>query len=168
MTVPRRPTAGRPSAGRRPARTGNRSGGSRTRPAGVPARRGGPARLRSRLSTGRIAVLVLVVVTLLTSAALPLREFFEQRGDIAALQESNDAARARVASLERQREQLQDPAFVAAEARRRLHFVLPGETAYVLLEPSPGPEGDRADRPWYSQLWGSVREADRPTPAPTP
>ena len=113
---------------------------------------------------------MLVVVTLLTSAALPLREFFEQRGDIAELQRSNDAARARVSALEHQQEQLQDPAYVAAEARRRLHYVMPGETAYVLIEPSPaaGAEDDRAEQPWYSQLWGSVREADRPSRAPAP
>ena len=175
MSTPRRPSAGRPPAGRRPARAGARSAGQRTpaaRPAGTAGgRTGRRTRLRSRLSTGRIAVLVLVAVTLVTSAALPLREFFEQRGDIAALAQRNAEARARVSALEGERERLQDPDFVAAEARRRLHFVRPGETAYVLLHPSTAPGGASADGevtaqdPWYSQLWSSVREADRLAPA---
>src|SRR3954449_12675148 len=123
--------------------------------------------------TTRAAVLGLVLCALVVSAALPLREFLSQRADIRHLQQSQAAARARVASLEEQKARLEDPDYVAALARDRLHFVRPGEIAYVVIAPSaapvpaadaqrvasapPGPEA-----PWYSQLWGSVRGADRP------
>ena len=81
-------------------------------------------------------------------------------------------------SLENQLRQLQDPAYVKAQARTRLHFVLPGETAYVVLTPSsaPLPPGKAAltgatasgpEAPWYSQVWGSVKAADRPAPLPS-
>ena len=47
----------------------------------------------------------------------------------------------------------------------------PGETAYVVLAPEPGTveqqEAQAAQAPWYSQLWGSVQEADRPPSPPT-
>jgi cell division protein FtsB len=123
--------------------------------------------------TTRAAVLGLVVCALVVSAALPLREFLSQRADIRHLEQSQAAARARIAQLEEQKAQLADPDYVAALARDRLHFVRPGETAYVVLAPSAAPataaEARRAasapagpEAPWYSQLWGSVRSADRP------
>src|SRR3954462_233874 len=123
--------------------------------------------------TTRAAVLGLVLCALVVSAALPLREFLSQRADIRHLQQSQSAARARVAAPEAQKARLEDPDYVAALARDRLHFVRPGETAYVVIAPSAAPatptEARRAasapagpEAPWYSQLWGSVRSADRP------
>ncbi|MBW3639271.1 MAG: septum formation initiator family protein [Actinobacteria bacterium] len=121
----------------------------------------------------RIAVLGLVLVVMLVSAALPLRDYLAQRSEIGKLQLRQQQAQARVIALEQERDRLQDDTYIAAEARRRLHFVLPGETAYVLLEPEPVPEAEAAAPgegapaeaqapPWYTQLWGSVRAADRP------
>src|SRR3954452_22533032 len=89
--------------------------------------------------TTRAAILGLVVCALVVSAALPLREFLSQRADIRHLQQSQAAARARVAALEEQEARLADPAYVAALARDRLHFVRPGETAYVVIAPSAAP-----------------------------
>jgi hypothetical protein len=69
-----------------------------------------------------------------------------------------------------QRERWRDPAYVAAQARQRLHFVRPGETAYVLLDPGETParlvpkSAVAPDRPWFSDLWASVDAADRPQP----
>ncbi len=129
--------------------------------------------------TTRAAILGLVTCALLVSAALPLREYLSQRGQIAAAAAEQEQAKQRVAALEAQLEQLRDPAYVKAQARTRLHFVLPGETAYVLLTPAPAPvpSGQAALRgvtaagpeaPWYSQIWSSVKVADRPLPTATP
>jgi len=189
MSTPRRPgvgrpAAGRPSAGRRPARAGTRSAAARPstpRPAGASPAAQTPRSQprRSGSSTARALVLALVAGVLVLSAALPLREFLTQRGQIADLEQSQAQAQARVAELEAERTRLADPAYVAAEARRHLHFVYPQETSYVLLEPSPAPDAAGAnskrpggavgpEAPWYSQVWGSVQAADRPAPAPTP
>ena len=124
-------------------------------------------------------MLGLVVCGLVVSAALPLREYLSQRGQIASAQAKNAQQQARVDALEKQLRQWQDPAYVKSQARSRLHFVLPGEYSYVVLAPStaPAPAGRAAlpgvqaigpEAPWYSQVWGSVRAADRPAPAPTP
>ncbi|MCW2599547.1 MAG: septum formation initiator family protein [Frankiales bacterium] len=124
-------------------------------------------------------MLGLVVCALVVSAALPFREYLSQRGQIAAARAQQDQQRARVQALQDQLRQLQDPAYVKAQARTRLHFVLPGETPYVVLAPSaaPVPGGAAALRsatvsgpeaPWYSQVWGSVKAADRPAPLPSP
>ena len=135
------------------------------------ARRGG--------LTTRAAVLGLVVCALVVSAALPLREYLSQRGQIAAAEARQRAAEARVKALEEKQRLLQDPSYVKQLARTRLHYVLPGETAYVVLSPAPKPVPSTApgltpgtatgpEAPWYSQVWGSVRAADHPAPLPTP
>ena len=125
----------------------------------------------------RAAILGLVVLTLVVSAVLPLQTFLDQRADIAELERSQAAARERVAALEAEKEQLHDPAFLAAEARRRLHMARPGEVSYVLITPPPAApeaaaEGGPAagpDAPWWAQVRDSVAEADRgPQPAPAP
>lgn len=163
MSAPRRP-----SAGRRPARPAARTTTTtRTTPvAGRPKRE--PVAPRRSPLTPRAAVLALVAAGLLASAALPMREYVKQRSEIDALESAQSAQRERVAALEAEKQRLQDPAYIAAEARRRLHFVLPGETAYVVLAPEPGTlEQEKAkgpEAPWYSQVWGSVEAADRPAP----
>jgi cell division protein FtsB len=114
--------------------------------------------------TGRALVLAVVLVTLVLSLAVPVRSWFAQRSEIAGLRADVESARERVAALELQKERWDDPAFVAAEARRRLHFVLPGEVGYVTLgsEEAVIGEAEEAapDEPWYSALWGAVQEAD--------
>ena len=108
---------------------------------------------------------------LAVSAALPLRDYLAQRAQISALEQQREQTRRGVVALQDEKQRLQDPAYVGAEARRRLHFVLPGETAYVLVDPPPAPStpsevGSGApagsQSPWFTQVWGSVREADRP------
>ena len=162
MAVNRRPDAGRRSAARAASRAQSRSAASE------------PSSVRRAAGlTTRAAVLGLVVCALMLSAALPLREFLGQRSTISQLEPQQDAARKRVQALEEQKERLEDPAYVAALARDRLHFVRPGETAYVVIAPSAPPvapkDAQRAaaaptgpEAPWYSQVWGSVRSADRP------
>jgi cell division protein FtsB len=123
--------------------------------------------------TTRAAVLALVLCALVLTAAVPARELLAQRSQISALESGQVAQRERVEALEVQRRQLQDPAHVQRLARERLHFVMPGETAYVVLRPSEAPaaqaqaadgpvRAEGADAPWWSQLYGSVRAADRP------
>ena len=128
--------------------------------------------------TTRAAVLGLVVCALVVSAALPLREYLSQRGEIAAARARLAAKQRHVEQLKQQEQLLKDPAYVKKLARERLHFVMPGETPYVVLSPSPAPAASAGVRtgvtasgpeaPWYSQVWGSVRAADKPAVVPAP
>ncbi len=58
-----------------------------------------------------------------------------------------------------------DPAYVEAQARARLHFVRPGETAYVVISPDSAPAAvtPRVAEPvrvaWFDSLWQSVEGA---------
>ncbi|CAA9252188.1 MAG: Cell division protein DivIC (FtsB), stabilizes FtsL against RasP cleavage [uncultured Corynebacteriales bacterium] len=133
-----------------------------------PAEGDGPPRRAVGL-TGRAAVLGLVVCALVLSLAYPAKEYLAQRGEISRLQDEQRQAQARVAALEARKRQLADPAYIRAQARERLHYVLPGETAYVVVSPSgsAGPGGAAPDAPtvtedgsWYGRLWDTVRTAD--------
>ena len=162
MIRPSSPEPGRRSALRRSvrARAATRRGARAAPP---------PPSAAAGLTT-RAAVLGLVLCALVLSAALPLREFLSQRARITEMEQDQAAQRTRVSALEDRRRLLDDPAYVASLARERLHFVRPGETTYVVIapevEPDPAPASERADAdsgqpPWYSQLLGSVQEADR-------
>jgi hypothetical protein len=114
-------------------------------------------------------VLGLVVCALVLSLAYPTKEFLAQRGEIGRLLQQQRDAQARVVALEERKRQLSDPAYVRALARKRLHFVLPGETAYVVVVPSGAPPAADTspdlpavspDGSWYGRLWGTVRTAD--------
>ena len=83
--------------------------------------------------TGRAAVLAVVLIIIALTLAVPVRNWFAQRAEIASLEADLEATQANVAELLIQKERWEDPAFIAAEARRRLHFVLPGETGYVTI-----------------------------------
>ena len=118
--------------------------------------------------TGRAAVLAVVVCMLAISLAYPLREYLAQRGDIGEYRERVAQQRGRVAALEAARERWQDPAYVEAQARERLRYVMPGETAYVVLEAeaAPVPDGvvvpqpaEAESSPWFADLWHTVEAA---------
>ncbi|MCH6168034.1 septum formation initiator family protein [Pseudonocardia alaniniphila] len=116
-------------------------------------------------TTRRAAVLALVVCALALTVAVPLRNFVAQRQELAAVTKQQQALAAEVDELSKERARLSDPAEVAAQARTRLGYVLPGEVPYVVQLPS-GPDltgaGEAgAAMPWYRQLWREVAEGSR-------
>ncbi len=117
--------------------------------------------------TGRAVILVLTLAIIGVMLAVPVRNWFGQRAEIAELQAQIAVTQERVTELQLTQERWQDPAFIAAEARRRLHFVKPGEIGYVALgadgRPAAETISEMADEqkpPWLMQLWGAVQEAD--------
>lgn len=126
-------------------------------------------RTRGGSLTGRALLLVLVAVTLFLAMAGPVRSWFAQRAEIAQLRADVEATRERVLALQIEQERWDDPAFIAAEARKRLHFVLPGEVGYVTIGVEDGEEQQvqaaAEGQPWFAALWSSTREADTPDEA---
>jgi cell division protein FtsL len=130
-----------------------------------------PAAARSRINlTGRAAVLALVVCLLAISLAYPLREYLAQRGDIGSVRAQVAEQQKSVADLRAEQQRWADPAYVERQARERLHFVMPGETSYVVLEPdeAPAPDGvvvsaprPVAHSPWFTDLWRTVEVAGK-------
>jgi cell division protein FtsB len=138
-------------------------------------------RLRRR-GGGKWIMLTIVVLSLAVALVYPLRQYLAQRDDVDRLRESTRKQRAETERMHRELERWNDPAFVRQQARERLHFVFPGDTAYQVIPPGAGaaapPAPARAGSPsWYDNLWDSTRDADtvtRPSasapavPTPTP
>ena len=128
---------------------------------------------RSRISlTSRAAVLALVLGVLAVSYAYPLRAWYDQHTRRSALEQEAAELEASVDQLETELRLWDDPAYVAARARERLNFVMPGEVGYIVVDeegtrlPEVTPEGIplTAEGPWYSRLWASVEAADAVAP----
>lgn len=135
---------------------------------------------RLGLTARRAAILAAVVCVLTLTIAGPVRTYFAQRTEMKQLAASEAALRRQIADLEQQKAKLADPAYIAAQARERLGFVMPGEVPYqVQLPPSataptqPGaevPTGASGD-PWYTALWHTIADTphgppSQPPPAP--
>ncbi|MEW2247151.1 MULTISPECIES: FtsB family cell division protein [unclassified Streptomyces] len=118
---------------------------------------------RSRL-TGRAALLALVVCSLIVALAYPMRQYVSQRAEIADLQRQKQQAQQRVEQLRDLKARWQDDAYAEQQIRKRLHYVLPGETGYVVVDPDAArqahTDSGSADRPWYSNVWDGVDKAD--------
>ena len=140
------------------ARATRGRGGPRT------IRRSLPSRVLGRLTTRRAALLAVVVCALALSVAVPLHTYLSQRADLAQQQQQQQALRDQENQLAQRAAQLSDPAQVEAEARTRLHFVLPGETPYEVQLPGAVPSGAQtgagqhpgAASSWYEKLWNSI------------
>jgi type II secretory pathway pseudopilin PulG len=104
--------------------------------------------------------------------ALPFKVWVAQRGQISDLQAQTRAAQQRIMQLRADEQRWQDPDFVRQQARQRLHYVMPGETAYVVLDDRNAKRAHARHRtprtvqltgPWYSRLWQSVQVAGTST-----
>src|SRR3954463_12093953 len=131
------PTAGAPrgAAGRAPR--GSRTTPSRARRsrAAPPGRRPPtlPAHRRRATLTARAAVLAVALASVALALALPFKVWVAQRGQISDLQSQTRTAQQRIAQLRAEQLRWQDPDYVRQQARLRLHYVMPGETAYRVL-----------------------------------
>ncbi|GGY99979.1 FtsB family cell division protein [Streptomyces nitrosporeus] len=119
---------------------------------------------RSRL-TGRAAFLALIVCSLVVALAYPMRQYISQRDQIAEQERLSRLARERTEELRDEKARLKDDAYIRRLAREHLHYVLPGETGYTVIDPDAasaregGRDGD--GKPWHSNLWDGVDSADR-------
>lgn len=169
----RRPTGSRPST--RPA--------SSTPARGVPRAEVVQQRL-PRMLTVRAMVLGLVLLLAFVLVYPTLHSYLEQRTQLAQLRAQVTAAQQHNADLQAELKRWDDPAYVKAQARERLNFVMPGETAFRVVDPQTVPDtaakaptaaatdGSAAvgsTQPWYLDVWQSVRAAGAaaaPTSAP--
>jgi cell division protein FtsB len=178
----RRESGARPRS--RPVRTrpGTGRDGTPRRRTTIPApdaKQGQAESRASRSLTGRAAVVLLVLGALVVSYAQSLRVWFDQHQQITSLTNEIRDREQRVGQLEDEIARWDDEAYVRAQARQRLGWVMPGEVGYRVIGPDgkplgapPAPTGTttgggKHDPTWYSKLWGSVQVAGKAsTPAP--
>jgi cell division protein FtsB len=129
----------------------------------------------------RAAILAVVVCVLTLTIAGPVRTYFAQRTEMKQLSDAQGQLRSQISDLEQQKLKLGDPVYIAAQARERLGFVMPGDIPYqVQLPPGaapvevPGaaPATAPSGQPWYTSLWHTISDAPHgvsqiaPTPGP--
>lgn len=174
-------SARRPAAGSR-KRAASRPGHSPARPA-TPRRTAGTATAQvadgeeaPRQITVRTLVLFLVVLVAFIVLAPTLRAYVGQQEEQRDLVAQIEAAEERGVELQRTIDRWEDPAFVQAQARERLGFVMPGETPYRVVDPETVTgeevETDLEDGlvavpqvgPWYLTVADSIQVAGEVSP----
>ena len=119
---------------------------------------------------------VIVVVSVIGGALIlspNISTFVQQRREISQLRESVRQHREAVESIDAERAQWKDPAYVRAQARDRLSYVLPGETQLSIISdvvlPAESQEETSADltqveRNWANDLAASLIAAGNAVP----
>ena len=124
-------------------------------------------RFSRRRTSNRVLALSAILFLLALTIAPPVKHYFTQRAQISALKSQLAADNS---ALQKAREELmlwQDPEFVKAQARERLHFVLPGERQYIVINVSTTDTNNGTTKiasaltdgqPWYARLIASISE----------
>ena len=173
-----KPTAEKPTAGTRPRTAAKSQGGAGRTTA--PTRRSSAVLQRAVRAnlTARALALVVVVLVLTISYATSLRIYFSQAHEIASTKAQIAQSQAAIDDLQGQLARWDDPAYVTAQARERLGWLVPGETGYTVVGADGKPLGggltldssatvdpEQAQPMWWDRMWGSVAAADKPAPA---
>ena len=113
----------------------------------------------------QVAILGLVLCAVALSIAFPVRSYLEQRTELAAAVAAQQNLEQQRDELEARKVALSDPDYIAAEARRRLQYVTPGDTVFVVHAPALASSADgeqsassTSDQPWYGNLWETLSE----------
>ena len=127
--------------------------------------------------TTRAIALAVVLLVLVISYASSLRIYFTQAHEISATRAEIADRQQRIAALQTEVSQWNDPDYVRTQARQQLGWVMPGETGYQVvgadgqplgggaaIQSAADPAAARQDV-WWAKLWGSVEAADQPAPA---
>ena len=116
---------------------------------------------------------MLVLAVLTVSYASSMRAYFQQRSHIGDLKDQIATREATITDLEREKARWDDPAYVRQQARE-LNYVMPGDTAYVVLDENgeplqrqsqltdPTTIAQKAPTAWWSTAWKSVELAGNP------
>ena len=124
-------------------------------------------RFGRRRASNRFLALSAIFFILALTIAPPVKHYFTQRAQISALKAQLSADNS---ALQKARQELtlwQDPEYVKSQARERLHFVLPGERQYIVVEGQTDANQDGTTKiassladgqPWYGRLIASISE----------
>lgn len=122
-----------------------------------------PAGRRS-LNGGRLFGLGALLFVVAISVAIPAQQLIEQQARLADLKAQLAQNQQRIAQLQAEVDRWGDPAYVKAQARDRLHYVMPNEVGYIVLEAEEAPAvapvvRPKSSSPWYRVLWQSMHDA---------
>lgn len=163
----------------RPGSTQPPRAAQRARQPGAAAGDGGDAiRLGDWLRELRVSGVGIVVITVLLVAVVVLapglRTLVQQQQQIAQLSSDVADAQQSVTNLNAEIARWSDPAYVESQARDRLYYVMPGETAYLVVGGDHDAASDdpvsrdvqQAQPDWVSALLGTWYGAGLTTETP--
>lgn len=143
---------------RRKKRTSGSSGSTKTPVSAAAA-------VPERTFPGRMILLSIVVLVVISFLVPTVNSFFQQRAEINELQAQIAAEQEEHAQLQSELVRWDDPDFVRQQARERINLVMPGERRYqVMGDAEESAEADheldssevRHDLPWAEALWDSL------------
>jgi cell division protein FtsB len=91
---------------------------------------------RLQFSWFSVVMLGLLVLGVLVIAP-NLQLYLQQQQQISDLQKANAAQSGKIQALEKEKTRWSDPSYIRAQARDRLLYVMPGETAYLIIDDRP-------------------------------
>jgi len=118
-----------------------------------------------RTFPGRMIVLSIVVLVVISFLVPTVNSFFQQRSEMLELQSQIAAEQEEQAQLQSELIRWDDPEFVRQQARERLNLVMPGEHRYQVMGDAAEESQDleeleaaevRQDLPWAEALWDSL------------
>jgi cell division protein FtsB len=125
--------------------------------------------IQKRFLTVRAMTLVVIVLIITFVLAVPIRQLIEQQSRINTLRAQEAANQILIRELNADIQRWQDPAYVKAQAKSRLHYVMPYEVGYIVLEadeaeqvslqPLTSQPTSTNRPPWYKTLWQSIEQA---------
>ena len=87
----------------------------------------------SRLNLSSLALLAMIVIGVITLAPR-VQTWFLQRQAIFVAQSDLEQAKKEVQQMQVERKRWEDPAYIRAQARDRLYYVMPGEVSYLVMD----------------------------------
>ncbi|CAO5181269.1 Septum formation initiator [Frankia sp. AiPs1] len=113
--------------------------------------------------TTRATLLAVVICVLVLTLAYPLRLYLRQQSKLSQLARANAQAQTQVDQLRSTVSRYNDQNWADDEARRRLHYIKPGEQVYLRPAPATSQPTDQSrhsvapgDSAWYGRLWSQI------------
>lgn len=125
-------------------------------------------------------MLVLVLAVLAMSYASSMRAYLEQKDHLESLRASIAASEDNIAEMQREKRRLDDPAYIEAQAKSRLGWVMPGEIGFQVIDENGEPLGHEStlsdpaelavenEPAWWDTAWASMEAAGHPEDLPDP
>jgi cell division protein FtsB len=121
--------------------------------------------LNKRGLSNRALIVGIILFALAVTLAPPIQHYFTQRAQINSLRAQLSDNQKMLADAAAELAKWNDPEYVASQARARLHFIFPGERAYIIIGNGEITNGDQETKvseqlpiglPWYSRLISSI------------
>ena len=123
------------------------------------------------LLTSRAGILSATILAALITLAIPVKQLLDQQTRINDLRDRQAANMLLIEKLQQDVDRWQDPAYVRAQARSRLHYVMPHEIGYIVLEADDvaavttvNTTMNGTKTAWYTTMWNSLEDAGKTSP----